>query len=303
VALGLSGGLDSTLALLVCVRAFELLGLDRKGIYCVTMPGFGTTGRTLANAESLSARLGTSLETIDIRDACAAQFKDLGLSENSREVAYENVQARYRTSLLMNKSNMLGALVIGTGDLSELALGWCTYNGDHMSMYAVNTGVPKTLVKYLIKYVADTSADGKTAGVLADIIATPISPELLPPDAEGKIAQKTEEVIGPYELHDFFLFNAIRCGFPPRKVYYLACRAFNPENPAPAEDKETSSYSEDKILKWLKVFYRRFFSQQFKRSCLPDGPKVGTLALSPRGDWRMPSDASAALWLEELETI
>jgi len=293
--LGLSGGLDSTLALLVTVQAFDLLGLDRRGILCMTMPGFGTTGRTRGNAEKLADLLGVTLETVDIRRGSTVQLEDLSHSGEPSDTAYENVQARMRTALLMNRSNMVGGMVIGTGDLSELALGWCTYNGDHMSMYAVNTGVPKTLVRYLVQYVADSREDAETAAVLMDIIDTPISPELLPPDREGKIQQKTEDTIGPYELHDFFLFQAVRCGFAPAKVFFLAVQAFcSGEKPA---------YRPETVLRWLEVFYRRFFSQQFKRSCLPDGPKVGTLALSPRGDWRMPSDASPEVWLAEIETI
>ncbi len=287
--LGLSGGLDSTLALLVSMEAFGQLGLSLEGLKCYTMPGFGTSSRTKGNAEKLCEELGIPMETVDIREACTLQLKELDHSGAPSDTAYENVQARQRTAFLMNKANMLGGIVIGTGDLSELALGWCTYNGDHMSMYAVNTGVPKTLIRYLVEYAAEKQENKAAARILKDIVATPISPELLPPDKAGKISQKTEELVGPYELHDFFLYNFVRCGFGPRKIFYLAVRAF------------AGSYSSDSILLWLKTFIRRFFSQQFKRSCLPDGPKVGTIALSPRGDWRMPSDGSAEIWLAELE--
>ncbi len=291
VVIGLSGGLDSTLALLVTVEAFREAGLDISGIKAYTMPGFGTSGRTLGNVEKLSKALGVPLETINIGDICTTQLQDLNHSGRPEDTAYENVQARQRTMHLMNKSNMVGGIVIGTGDLSELALGWCTYNGDHMSMYAVNTGVPKTLVKFLVSYAAETWATPEAAVVLHDIVDTPISPELLPPDANGEIAQKTEDTIGPYELHDFFLYHAVRCGTAPRKVFLLAYSVF------------AEVHSREVILKWLRSFYRRFFSQQFKRSCLPDGPKVGTISLSPRGDWRMPSDADARLWIEELEGL
>jgi len=290
VVLGLSGGLDSTLALLVAVKAFDRLALSPEGIHAITMPGFGTTGRTLGNVEKLCKGFGIPLVNLDIRKSCEIQLNDLDHSGEPEDVAYENVQARYRTSVLMNKANMIGGLVIGTGDLSELALGWCTYNGDHMSMYAVNTGVPKTLVQYLVRWAAETWAPRDVKDTLLDILDTPISPELLPPGADGEITQKTEDKIGPYELHDFFLFHAIRHGFGPSKVLYLAEQAFQ------------GSYKREIILKWLKLFYSRFFSQQFKRSCLPDGPKVGTIALSPRGDWRMPSDADAAVWMDELES-
>ncbi len=296
VVLGLSGGLDSTLALLVVEEAFLRLGWDRKGIRCYTMPGFGTTARTKGNAEKLCEALDIPCEVVDIAAVSTAQLEQLDHSPDARDITYENVQARQRTMFLMNKSNQLKGIVIGTGDLSELALGWCTYNGDHMSMYAVNTGVPKTLVKYLVEYVAHTiEADrpdrAAAAPVLRDIIATPISPELLPPDEKGNIAQKTEDQVGPYELHDFFLYQIVRCGASPAKVLFLALQAFEGAYPPPV------------IFKWLRTFYWRFFSQQFKRSCLPDGPKVGTIALSPRGDWRMPSDASVNLWLEELNGL
>ncbi len=287
--LGLSGGLDSTLALLVTMEAFRQAGLSLKDLKCYTMPGFGTSCRTRGNAEKLCEELGIPIETIDICDVCTLQLKNLDHSGAPTDRTYENVQARQRTAFLMNKANMLGGLVIGTGDLSELALGWCTYNGDHMSMYAVNTGVPKTLVRHLVEYAASQQKNRAAARILQDILNTPISPELLPPDKEGNIAQKTEDLIGPYELHDFFLYHFIRGGFGPRKILFLACKAFE------------GSYSKKTILKWLKSFIRRFFSQQFKRSCLPDGPKVGTIALSPRGDWRMPSDASAEVWQAELE--
>jgi NAD+ synthase (glutamine-hydrolysing) len=296
VVIGLSGGLDSTLALLVAVHAFDELGLDKKGIHCYTMPGFGTTGRTRGNAGRLCEFLGIPVEVVDIQEVSRLQLKELNHSGEPSDTAYENVQARQRTMFLMNKSNMLGGLVVGTGDLSELALGWCTYNGDHMSMYAVNTGVPKTLVTYLVEYVADTLGDQNVSAVLRDIIETPISPELLPPDQTGGIAQKTEELVGPYELHDFFLYYLVRCGYSPSKVLFLAGAAFE-------SDGENPAYKAETILKWLKIFIRRFFSQQFKRSCLPDGPKVGTIALSPRGDWRMPSDASPELWLADLEGL
>lgn len=287
VVIGLSGGLDSTLALMVCVEACNRLDLPRSGIHGITMPGYGTTKRTVANVRRMCERLAVPLAEIDIVPACRQHLADLGHPEDLHDVAFENVQARERTQILMDRANMLGGLVVGTGDLSELALGWCTYNADHMSMYAVNCGVPKTLVAFLVEYVADTWHDGALSAILRDVLATPISPELLPPDEKGLIAQKTEEVIGPYELHDFFLYYLVRCGFPPRKVFLLACRAF------------AKTYAEPAIGKWLALFIRRFFAQQFKRSCLPDGPKVGTIALSPRGDWRMPSDASAAAWLAD----
>jgi len=289
VVLGLSGGLDSTLALLVTVEAFKKLDLNLSGLHCYTMPGFGTTGRTKSNAQLLCEEMAISIETLDIKEICNLQMRELEHTGTPSDVAYENVQARQRTMYLMNKANMIGGIVIGTGDLSELALGWCTYNGDHMSMYAVNTGVPKTLVRYLVQFVADQPENKECSRILYDIIDTPISPELLPPDRQGNIAQKTEDLIGPYELHDFFLYHCIRCGFTPSKTLMLAKQAF--------QDK----YSEEILLKWLEKFVRRFFSQQFKRSCLPDGPKVGTIALSPRGDWRMPSDADVTDWLIELK--
>ena len=287
--IGLSGGLDSTLALLVTIEAFKHLNLDLKDIHCITMPGFGTTKRTKSNVEKLCSELNISLEDINITNAALQHFSDIGHDREIYDTTYENTQARERTQILMDKANQLNSLVIGTGDLSELALGWCTYNGDQMSMYSVNSGVPKTLVKFLIEFYANSLSTGKTSIILKDIIDTPISPEVLPPGKNGEIVQKTEDTVGPYELHDFFLFNAIRCGFGPKKVLFLANIAFR------------GKYSGNIILKWLKIFYKRFFSQQFKRSALPDGPKVGTLALSPRGDWRMPSDASSASWMEKLE--
>lgn len=286
--IGLSGGLDSTLALLVILEAYKQLDLDYKGIHCITMPGFGTTGRTKSNVEKLCKEMKLSLQEIDITEASLLHFKDIGHNSSILDTTYENTQARERTQILMDKANQLNALVIGTGDLSELALGWCTYNGDHMSMYSVNSGVPKTLVKFLIKYYANSIASERVKNILFDVIDTPISPELLPPDKNGEISQITEDTIGPYRLHDFFLFNAIRCAYSPEKVFFLAKTAFK------------GDYKSETILKWLKVFYKRFFSQQFKRSALPDGPKVGTLALSPRGDWRMPSDADVSVWLAKL---
>lgn len=288
VVLGLSGGLDSTLALIVCVHAFDMLSLDRKNIHTVTMPCFGTTKRTKSNAEKLAEAYGVSFEEINITLAVRQHFSDIGHDESVTNITYENSQARERTQILMDLSNKYNGLVIGTGDLSELALGWATYNGDHMSMYAVNASIPKTLVRYLTAYEAQKS-NGTLKEVLLDVLDTPVSPELLPPDKNGEIAQKTEDVVGPYELHDFFLYYLVRFGYAPSKIYYMAKLSF--------KDK----YSEDTIKKWLTVFIRRFFSQQFKRSCLPDGPKVGSVTLSPRSDWRMPSDASVKAWLDELE--
>ncbi len=287
---GLSGGLDSTLALLVTVRAMRALGRPMKDITAVTMPCFGTTNRTKNNATTLAEALGVTLLTIDITAAVRQHLADIALPESDRSVAFENTQARERTQVLMDIANKDGGMVIGTGDLSELALGWATYNGDHMSMYAVNAGVPKTLVRHIVRYAADTAEEEALRAVLLDILDTPVSPELLPPEG-GEISQKTEDLVGPYELHDFFLYNGIRWGFPPAKVLRLAEYAFGEE------------YDRETILSWLKVFYRRFFAQQFKRSCLPDGPKIGSVTLSPRGDWRMPSDACAALWLEEIERL
>ena len=288
---GISGGLDSTLALLVTVRTFDLLQLDRSGIIGITMPGFGTTDRTYHNALELMRGLGVSLREIPIREACLQHFRDIGLDPADRSATYENAQARERTQILMDVANKEGGLVVGTGDLSELALGWATYNGDQMSMYGVNASVPKTLVRHLVRWVADTEHDPATRATLLDIIDTPVSPELLPADAEGRIAQKTEDLVGPYELHDFFLYNFLRLGFGPEKILLLAEVAFE------------GSYDRDTILKWLKVFFRRFFAQQFKRSAMPDGPKVGTVSLSPRGDWRMPSDASVEVWLREIDSL
>ena len=288
---GISGGLDSTLALLVTVRAFDLLGLSHRGIHAVTMPCFGTTDRTYHNALQLISMLDCTLHEINIRESVTMHFEDIGHDINIHDVTYENGQARERTQVLMDIANETNGMVIGTGDMSELALGWATYNGDHMSMYGVNASVPKTLVRHLVQYFADYCGKEKLSAVLLDILDTPVSPELLPPDQHGDIQQKTEDVVGPYELHDFFMYHILRFGIRPAKLYRIACAAF------------LGAYTEDVILKWLKTFYRRFFSQQFKRSCLPDGPKVGSVAVSPRGDLRMPSDASAAIWLKELEEI
>lgn len=290
VVIGLSGGLDSTLALLVTVKAFDRLGLDRKGIVALTMPGFGTTDRTRGNAEELADLLGADLRVVPIDAAVRQHFADIGHDETCHDITYENSQARERTQILMDVANQVGGLVIGTGDLSELALGWCTYNGDHMSMYGVNAGVPKTLVRYLVDWCAKEEFGERVAEVLIDVCATPVSPELLPPDADGNIGQFTEKVVGPYELHDFFLYQVVRMHFSPEKVLMLAEQAF-------------ADFPRSDLIHWLKQFYRRFFSQQFKRSCLPDGPKVGTVALSPRGDWRMPSDAVVNLWLQQLEAV
>ena len=289
--IGISGGLDSTLALLVTVRAFDLLGLARDKIICVTMPCFGTTDRTYHNACYLTKKLGASLLEVDIKDAVANHFRDIGHDSSVHDVTYENSQARERTQVLMDIANKYNGMVIGPGDMSELALGWATYNGDHMSMYGVNSSVPKTLVRHLVRYFADTCGEKELSEVLLDVLDTPVSPELLPPEKDGKIAQKTEDLVGPYELHDFYLYYILRYGYHPGKIYRLAVMAFE------------GVYDNAVILKWLKVFYRRFFSQQFKRSCLPDGPKVGSAAVSPRGDLRMPSDACSRLWLEELEQI
>ena len=286
---GLSGGLDSTLALIVLVHAFDMLGLDRKGILAVTMPCFGTTARTKGNAEKLADAYGVTLQTVDIKAAVDQHFSDIGQSKDDLSVTFENGQARMRTLVLMNLANKNGGMVVGTGDLSELALGWATYNGDHMSMYGVNASIPKTLVRYLVAYEADR-AIGELSDVLYDVLDTPVSPELLPPK-DGEISQKTEDLVGPYELHDFFLYYMLRFGYPPRKIYRIARKTF------------AGAYDDATIKKWLVTFIRRFFTQQFKRSCLPDGPKVGTVTLSPRGDWRMPSDACAALWLEQAENL
>ena len=295
LVVGISGGLDSTLALLVAVRAFDRLGLDRKGVIGVTMPGFGTTGRTHDNAVKLMELLGVTTREISIVPAVEQHFRDIGHDPAVHDVTYENSQARQRTYLLMDIANHEGGMVLGTGDLSELALGWATYNGDHMSMYGVNAGVPKTLVRHLVTWFA--SRDASVRDVLLDVAATPISPELIPANPDGTIEQKTEDLVGPYELHDFFLYYTLRYGFTPRRIYYMACLAFG------ASRKRAEYYSPDVIRHWLKVFYRRFFAQQFKRSCLPDGPKVGSVCLSPRGDWRMPSDASARIWLDQIESI
>lgn len=287
---GISGGLDSTLALLVTAKAFDMLGIPRSNIRAVTMPCFGTTDRTYRNACTMSEKLGASLLEVPIREAVTIHFRDIGHDMNDHSVTYENGQARERTQVLMDIANKDGALVIGTGDMSELALGWATYNGDHMSMYGVNTSVPKTLVKHLVQYYADTCGDEELRKVLLDVLDTPVSPELLPPE-DGQIAQKTEDLVGPYELHDFYLYYVLRFGYEPSKIYRIARHAFS------------GVYDDETILKWLKKFYWRFFSQQFKRSCLPDGPKVGTVALSPRGDWRMPSDACASVWIRDLESL
>jgi len=286
---GLSGGLDSTLALLVTVRAMDALGRSRKDIYAVTMPCFGTTSRTKDNATKMAECLGVTFLTVPIAAAVEQHFSDIGLPEDDRSVTYENSQARERTQVLMDLANKTGGMVVGTGDLSELALGWATYNGDHMSMYAVNCSVPKTLVRHIVRYAAD-GADAALRAVLLDILDTPVSPELLPPTG-GEISQKTEDLVGPYELHDFFLYYLVRFGFPPAKIFRLAKYAWQ------------GTYDDGTIRKWLKIFYRRFFQQQFKRSCIPDGPKVGSVTLSPRGDWRMPSDACADLWLREAEAL
>lgn len=287
---GISGGLDSTLALLVMTRAFDALGLPREGIVAVTMPCFGTTDRTYTNACQLTKKLGAKLIEVDIKKAVNQHFADIHHDPEVKDVTYENSQARERTQVLMDIANQLGGLVIGTGDMSELALGWATYNGDHMSMYGVNASVPKTLVRHLVRYYADECEDKEISDVLYDVLDTPVSPELLPPE-DGKIAQKTEDIVGPYELHDFVLYYVLRFGYEPRKIFYMASKAFE------------GNYDKATILKWMKIFYRRYFMQQFKRSCLPDGPKVGSAAVSPRGDLRMPSDASSRLWMEELEQI
>ena len=288
--IGISGGLDSTLALLVTVRAFDLLGMEHSRIAAVTMPGFGTTDRTYDNAVNLIKCLGAEFIEVDIKNAVNVHFSDIGHDPAVHDVTYENGQARERTQILMDLANKKNGMVIGTGDLSELALGWATYNGDHMSMYAVNSSVPKTLVRHLVNYYADTCGDELLKNTLLDVLDTPVSPELLPPE-EGKISQKTEDLVGPYELHDFFLYYMLRCGYEPLKIYRLAKLAFE------------GRYDDEFIMKWLKTFYRRFFAQQFKRSCLPDGPKVGSVAVSPRGDLRMPSDACGRIWMEELEQI
>lgn len=288
--IGISGGLDSTLALLVTARAFDRLGLPRENILAVTMPCFGTTDRTYHNACELTRRLGATLREVDIKDAVGIHFRDIGQETSVHDVTYENAQARERTQVLMDLANQCNGLVVGTGDLSELALGWATYNGDHMSMYGVNASVPKTLVRHLVGYYARTCGDEQLSGILMDVLDTPVSPELLPPE-DGNISQKTEDLVGPYELHDFYLYYMLRVGYSPKKIYRIACKAFE------------GAYDRDTILRWLKKFYWRFFSQQFKRSCLPDGPKVGSVAVSPRGDLRMPSDACVRLWIQELEEL
>ncbi len=290
VVVGLSGGLDSTLALLVAVRAFDHLGLGRKGILAVSMPCFGTTSRTKSNAQKIAEELGVGFQEIPIEKAVRQHFADIGQDAGSLDVTFENAQARERTQVLMDLANQRGGVVVGTGDLSELALGWATYNGDHMSMYGVNASIPKTLVRHLVRYEAEHCKGERLCQALLDVLDTPVSPELLPPK-DGEIAQKTEELVGPYELHDFFLYNMLRFGFRPGKIYRMACRAFSGE------------YQPETVKKWLSAFYRRFFAQQFKRSCLPDGPKVGSVTLSPRGDFRMPSDACATLWLEEIDRL
>ena len=287
---GISGGLDSTLALLVTARAFDKLNLDRKGIIAVTMPGFGTTDRTYTNAVSMIEKLGCTFKEVNISEATVLHMNQIEHDINIHDVTYENAQARQRTYLLMDFANEHNGMVIGTGDMSELALGWATYNGDHMSMYGVNASVPKTLVRHLVRYCADTCEDRRLGEVLYDILDTPVSPELLPPE-DGKISQKTEDLVGPYELHDFFLYYVLRFGYAPGKIYRIAGKSF------------AGVYDDETILKWLKKFYWRFFAQQFKRSCLPDGPKVGSVAVSPRGDLRMPSDACVRLWQRELEKL
>ena len=289
--IGISGGLDSTLALLVCVKTFDKLGLSRKDILGITMPGFGTTDRTYHNAIDLMNSLGVSIREISIREACIQHFKDIGHDLNIHDVTYENSQARERTQILMDIANQTWGMVIGTGDLSELALGWATYNGDHMSMYGVNAGIPKTLVKHLVQWVAENGMDEASKATLLDIVDTPISPELIPADENGEIKQKTEDLVDRYEPRDFFLYYFLRFGFRPSKIYFLAQTAFS------------GVYDDETIKKWLQTFFRRFFNQQFKRSCLPDGPKVGSISISPRGDWRMPSDASSAAWLKEIAEL
>jgi len=303
--IGISGGLDSTLALLVCVKAFDKLKRSRKGIVGVTMPGFGTTGRTYNNAMELMRSLGITVKEVSIVDAVTQHFEDINHDISVHDVTYENSQARERTQVLMDMANKLNGMVVGTGDLSELALGWATYNGDHMSMYGVNASVPKTLIRYLVNYVAQREVDDQSAQTLQDIIDTPISPELIPADEKGNIQQKTEDLVGPYELHDFFLYYFLRFGFSPKKIFMLAKNAFieNKSKRVKLGPNDPETYDEETIKKWLRVFVRRFFSQQFKRSCLPDGPKVGSVSLSPRGDWRMPSDAMAAMWMQDAENM
>ena len=297
VVLGISGGLDSTLALLVCVRTFDKLGLSRKGIVGVTMPGFGTTNRTYRNAIDLMRQLGITTREINIAKSVTQHFEDIGHDMAVHDVVYENGQARERTQILMDLGNKEGGIVVGTGDLSELALGWATYNGDHMSMYAVNVSIPKTLIRHLVRHVAQTMHNDETRTTLYDIIDTPISPELIPADEAGNIKQKTEDLVGPYELHDFFIYHFLRHGFTPQRLYLMARHAFA------APQQRANQYTDDEIKHWLRVFMRRFFTQQFKRSCLPDGPKVGSVSLSPRGDWRMPSDATAQMWLDQCDKL
>ncbi len=289
--IGVSGGLDSTLAILVAAKTMDLMGRPRTDVVGITMPGFGTTSRTHDNAIGLMKSLGVTIEEIDITKSCKQHLADLNVPETDRSVTYENAQARERTQILMDYSNKVGGIVVGTGDLSELALGWATYNGDQMSMYGVNAGVPKTLVRYVVEYVAETTMTEEAKKYLKDILATPISPELLPANADGEIDQKTEDLVGPYELHDFFLYNMLRFGFGPERLMMMALKAFD------------GIYTKPVIKKWLQTFTRRFFAQQFKRSCMPDGPKVGAISLSPRGDWRMPSDATAEMWLNIIEEL
>ena len=304
IVVGISGGLDSTLALLVCVKTMDKLNRPRAEILGVTMPGFGTTDRTYNNALTLMKALGITIKEISIKAACTQHFKDIHHDINNHDVTYENGQARERTLILMDVANQYNGFVVGTGDLSELALGWCTYNADHMSNYGVNSSIPKTLVKYLVSWVAHTNIDSAAKDTLLDIIDTPISPELIPADEKGNIKQKTEDLVGPYELHDFFLYNFMRLGFSPKKIFFLAKQAFvYQENKTAEGDFPVNSYDETTIRLWLTTFCHRFFTQQFKRSCLPDGPKVGSVSLSPRGDWRMPSDASYATWVKECESL
>jgi NAD+ synthase (glutamine-hydrolysing) len=293
--IGISGGLDSTLALLVCAKTLDKLKRDRKDIIGITMPGFGTTDRTYTNAISLMKSLGISIKEISIKDACIQHFKDINHNIEKHDVTYENSQARERTQILMDIANQSNGLVIGTGDLSELALGWATYNGDHMSNYGVNASVPKTLIRHIVKWVAKSMVEETSRNTLLDIIDTPISPELIPADENGNIKQKTEDLVGPYDLHDFFLYHFVRNGFRPSKIYYLAQNAFGNRNIA--------YYPDETIKHWLSTFCRRFFNQQFKRSCMPDGPRVGSVALSPRGAWLMPSDASSTQWINECENL
>jgi NAD+ synthase (glutamine-hydrolysing) len=287
--IGISGGLDSTLALLVAVKTFDKLGLPRENIEGITMPGFGTTDRTYSNAVRLIRTLGVHFREISICMAVEQHFQDISHDSSIHDVTYENSQARERTQILMDVANQVNGLVIGTGDLSELALGWATYNGDHMSMYGINVGVPKTLVRFLVQWVAENQVEKEATAILVDVVDTPVSPELLPATEDGLISQKTEDLVGPYELHDFFLYYVLRFGFRPAKIRWMAIQSFN------------GVYDEYTISGWLKVFYRRFFAQQFKRSCLPDGPKVGSVSLSPRGDWRMPSDAAVRMWMDDLK--